>query len=125
MSIDVNNLDISVASILRDYGDVIYKATEEGLTAGEKVLIKNLKLLSPKLSGDYAKSWKGKGKKYKMRRYVGNTKVINTKKRGEIPLSNILEYSTKSPHQGLIKHIYESSINEMAEAIVAEIKKEA
>jgi len=124
MSIDVDNLDISVASILQGYGDVIYKATEEGLTAAEKILIKNLKALSPKLSGEYAKSWKGKGKKYKMRRYVGNTKMVQTKK-GEIPLSTILEYSTKSPHQGLIKHIYESSINEMAEAIVAEIKKEA
>ena len=122
--IDVNNLEVAIADILREYGDVVYKATEEGLTAAEKVLIKNLKANSPKDKGEYAKSWKGKGKKYKLRRYVGNTKTVKNKS-GEIPLSNILEYATKSPHQGLIKRTYESSINQMAAAVVAEIKKEA
>ena len=126
--VDVNNLEVAIADILRDYGDVVYQATEEGLTAAEKVLIKNLKADSPKSAGkdggEYAKSWKGKGKKYKLRRYVGNTKMVPGKS-GEIPLSNILEYAEKSPHQGLIKRTYESSINQMAAAVVAEIKKEA
>ena len=124
--IDVNNLEAAIADILREYGDVVYKATEEGLTAAEKVLINNLKASSPKSpgGGKYAKSWKGKGKKYKLRRYVGNTKTVKNKS-GEIPLSNILEYSAKSPHQGKIKRTYESSINQMAAAVVAEIKKEA
>ena len=124
MKVDVNNLEVAIADILRDYGDVVYKATEEGLTAAEKVLINNLKANSPKDKGKYAKSWKGKGKKYKLHRYVGNTKTVPGKS-GEIPLSNILEYATKSPHQGLIKRTYESSINQMAAAVVAEIKKEA
>jgi len=122
--VDVNNLQVAIGDILRDYGDVVYKATEEGLTAAEKVLINNLKANSPKDKGKYAKSWKGKGKKYKLHRYVGNTKTVPGKS-GEIPLSNILEYATKSPHQGLIKRTYESSINQMAAAVVAEIKKEA
>jgi hypothetical protein len=122
--VDVNNLEVAIADILREYGDVVYQATEEGLTAAEKVLINNLKANSPKDKGEYAKSWKGKGKKYKLRRYVGNTKTVKNKS-GEIPLSNILEYATKSPHQGLIKRIYESSIDQMAAAVVAEIKKEA
>ena len=121
--IDVNNLEVAIADILREYGDVVYQATEEGLTAAEKVLINNLKASSPKDKGEYAKSWKGKGKKYKLRRYVGNTKMVPGKS-GEIPLSNILEYSSKSPHQGKIKQTYEESINEMAAAVVAEIKKE-
>lgn len=123
--VDINNLDEAIADILREYGDVVYQATEEGLTAAEKVLINNLKASSPKSPGGgrYAKSWKGKGKKYKLRRYVGNTKTVQGKS-GEIPLSNILEYSSKSPHQGLIKRTYEESINEMAAAMVAEIKKE-
>lgn len=125
MKVDVNNLEIAIADILRDYGDVVYQATEEGLTAAEKVLIKNLKADSPKSpgGGEYAKSWKGKGKKYKLHRYVGNTKTVPGKS-GEIPLSNILEYATKSPHQGQIKRTYESSIDQMAAAVVAEIKKE-
>lgn len=123
--VDINNLEIAIADILRDYGDVVYKATEEGLTAAEKVLINNLKANSPKSpgGGEYAKSWKSKGKKYKLKRYVGNTKTVKGKS-GEIPLSNILEYSQKSPHQGKIKQIYNSSINQMAAAVVAEIKKE-
>lgn len=45
------------------------------------------------------------------------------RKKKEIALSNILEYGTKSKHQGLIKRTYESSINKMANAIVNEIKK--
>lgn len=121
--IDVNNLEIAIADILREYGDLVYQATEEGLTAAEKVLINNLKANSPKDKGEYAKSWKGKGKKYKLHRYVGNTKTVPGKS-GEIPLSNILEYSSKSKHQGLIKKTYDLSINEMATAVVAEIKKE-
>ncbi len=126
--VDINNLEEAIADILWEYGDVVHKATEEGLTAAEKVLIKNLKAESPKSpgksGGEYAKSWKSKGKKYKLQRYVGNTKTVKNKS-GEIPLSNILEYSTKSPHQGQIKRTYESSINQMAAAVVAEIKKEA
>jgi hypothetical protein len=121
--IDVNNLEIAIADILRDYGDVVYQATEEGLTAAEKVLIKNLKANSPKDKGEYAKSWKGKGKKYKLQRYVGNTKTVEGKSSDSIPLSNILEYSSKSPHQGLVKRVYDSSIDEMANAIVSTIKQ--
>lgn len=121
-NIDINNLEVAVAEILKDYGDVVYKATTEGLDIAEKVLIKNLKESSPKGTGDYAKSWKSKGKKYKLKRYVGNTKMVKGKE-GEIPLSNILEYSSKSKHQGLIKRTYEKSIEEMANAIVNEIKK--
>ena len=123
-SIDVDNLEIAIGDLLAEYGDVVYKATEEGLTKAEKILINNLKKSSPNLSGVYKKSWKGKGKKYKLKRFVGNTKKVKSKS-GEIPLSNILEYSSKSSHQGLIKRTYESSIDEMANAIVSEIKREA
>lgn len=123
-SVDINNLNVAVAELLEEYGDVVYQATEAGLTAAEKVLIRNLKAASPKgKAKDYHKSWKGKGKKYKLRRYVGNTKMVQGAS-GEIPLSNILEYSSKSPHQGKIKRTYEQSISEMAAAVVAEIKKE-
>lgn len=124
-SVDIDNLEVAIANILKGYGDVIYKATEQGLSAGENVLITNLKASSPAgITKEYAKSWKGKGKKYKMKRYVGNTKSVKSKKNETIPLSNILEYSTKSKHQGLIKRTYESSIGEIADAIVSEIKKE-
>lgn len=123
--VSIDNLEVAIAEILEQYGDVIFKATEEALTSGEKVLINNLKSTSPKSpgGGEYAKSWKSKGKKYKLKRYVGNTKTVKGKS-GDIPLSNILEYSTKSPHKGLIKRTYESSLSQIAQAIVSEIKKE-
>ena len=124
-TIDINNLEVAIADILREYGDVVYEATEEGLNAAEKLLISNLKAASPKgETGEYQKSWKSKGKKYKLKRYVGNTKMVKGKS-GEIPLSNILEYSSKSRHQGFIRRTYEASINEMAAAVVAEIKRQA
>lgn len=123
--IDIDNLEVSIGAILKEYGDVIYKATEEGLTKAEKILINNLKKSSPKgITKVYWKSWKGKGKKYKLKRYVGNTKTVKGKS-GEIPLSNILEYSSKSKHQGLIKRTYEASVDEMANAIVNDIKGRA
>lgn len=121
--VNIDNLSIEIEKILRNYGDLVFQATEKGLTAGEKVLIRNLKRESPKDSGEYAKSWKGKGRKYKLKRYVGNTKMVKGKKR-EIPLSNILEYSTKSKYYGLIKTTYLESTEEIAQAIIDEIKKE-
>lgn len=132
-SIDINNLEVAISDILKEYGDVVFKATDEALGAGEKVLIKNLKSASPSDSGEYKKSWRGTGGKYKLKRYVGNTKTITERikykiktqrvKHKETPLSNILEYSPQSPHQGLIKRTYQSSVNEIASAIVNEIKK--
>jgi len=119
-NIDIDDFQNEVKKLLLEYGDVVYIATEDGLTAAEKVLIKNLKENSPG-TGDFKKSWKSKGKKYKLRRYVGNTKMVEGKE-GKIPLSNILEYS-ETRGKPFIKKTFTNSINEMAAAVVAEIKK--
>ena len=124
MAIDIDNLEVAISEIMEEYGEVVFKATEKGIKAGEKVLINNLKAKSPKDSGGYKKAWKGKRKKYKLKRYVGNTKTVKGKK-GEIPLSNILEYSSNSKHKGLIKKTYNESVNDIARAIIDELKKEA
>lgn len=121
-SIDINNLEVEIRKIMEEYGDVVFKATDEALGAGEKVLIRNLKTASPKKTGAFAKGWKGKGKKYKLKRYVGNSTMVKSKGE-EIPLSNILEYSTKHG-KPFIKATYESSVGEIAQAIFNEIKKE-
>jgi hypothetical protein len=121
-AININSLETAIESILKDYSDVVFKATDESMSAGEKVLIKNLKSASPSATGEYKKSWRGTGKKYKLKRYVGNSKLVQTDG-GEMPLSNILEYAEKSKYKGLIKRTYESSANEIASAIVNEIKK--
>lgn len=122
-SVKVGGLDEAIASILAEYGDIVYQATEEGLAAAEKVLIRNLKSASPKKTGDFAKSWKGTGKKYKLLRFVGNTKTVEGRRAGKIALANIFEYST-TRGKPFIKETHERSIKEMAAAVVAEIKKE-
>lgn len=121
MNINIDDLAVSIEELLDDYSDEIYFATEEGLEAAEKILIKNLKEASPKDTGEFAKSWKGKGKKYKLRRYVGNTKMVDGKK-GPIPLSNILEYSTVRG-KPFIRKTYEKSIPEMRDAIIKSIER--
>lgn len=123
--ISVNDLQEAIMEKLREYGDVIYQATEEGLNAAENTLIEVLSEASPKDTGKFAQKWRGKGKKYKLRRYVGNTTTVKGAKSDTIPLSNILEYSEKSPHQGFIKKTFDENINKIAAAVVAEIKKEA
>lgn len=133
MKTNIEDLEVSIAKLLSDFGDLVYQATEDGLTVAEKILIDNLKAASPRSTKSgkkqkgfkhFADSWKSKGKKYKLRRYVGNTKIVTGGKRREMPLSNILEYGEKSPHKGFIKQTYYNSIDEMAAAVVAEIKKE-
>lgn len=119
--INIDDLEIAIEDILDDYSDDIYFLTEEGLNEAEKVLIDNLKAASPRASGDFAKAWKGKGKKYKLRRYVGNTKMVQGKK-GPIPLSNILEYSTIHG-KPFIRRTYEQSIPAMREAIIKNIER--
>ena len=122
MSINIDDLAISIEELLDNYSDDIYFATNEGLDEAEKVLIKNLRNASPiGKTGDFSKSWKGKGKKYKLRRYVGNTKMVEGKK-GSIPLSNILEYS-KIRGKPFIKDTYEKSIPEMRDAIIKSIER--
>ena len=116
-------LAVSIGDILRDFEDDVYNATEEGLTRAEKILINNLKADSPEgPSKKYRRAWKSKGKKYKMRRYVGNTKTVQGKS-GEIPLANILEYGSESPHKGRIKKTYEESLNQMVDAVKKEIEE--
>jgi hypothetical protein len=117
-------LEDAISDILEDYGDVVYNMTEEGLTKAEKILIKNLKDAtpgSPPHKRNFAKNWKGKGKKYKLRRFVGNTTVVPGKS-GDIALANIFEYST-TRGKPFIKATFEKSVPEMAQVIVDEIKK--
>jgi hypothetical protein len=124
-SIKPEGLQEAIADMLREYGDIVYNATDEGLEASQKVLIEKLKSASSQgATKRFRSSWKGK--KYSRRglsRYVHNTKMVKGAK-GDIPLSNILEYSEKSPHRGFVKRTFDSSINEMAAAAVAIIKKE-
>ena len=122
--VTVEGLGNAIADMMNEYSDAVYLATEEGLDDAEKVLLNNLRQYSPKDSGKYAAGWQGRGKKYKLRRYVGNvTEVPSKKGRKPIPLSNVLEYADRSPYRGHIKRIYAMSMKGMIEAAVDEIRK--
>lgn len=126
-----SDLQSAVEKMLKDYGDKVYVATDEGLAAAEKVLIENLKAATPVM--DPAKApkgykdkklrngWVSTGKKYRLLRFVGNKIAVKYKGR-ESPLSSILEYSEKHGHP-FIKKTFEDSVSEMASAVVATIKK--
>lgn len=133
VKIEPSDLQSVVESMLRDYGDKVYVATDEGLTAAEKVLIESLKAATPVM--DPAKApkgykdkklrngWVSTGKKYRLMRFVGNKVAIQYKGK-DSPLSSILEYSEKHGHP-FIKKTFDESVNEMAQAVVNTIKKEA
>lgn len=121
-----SDLQSAIEDILREYGDVVYQATEEGLDAAEETLVACMKEASPIISGEFAKAWKGSGRKYKLSRYAYNPAMVKSKgkRRGRtIPLSNVLEYSTVRGHP-FIKKTFDANVNRIAEACVAAIKKE-
>lgn len=124
------HLQEDVEKILEEYIGEAEEAAEDGMDAAEKVLIKRLKAASPKgITKQYAKSWQGSGAKEKLYRAVGNTKSVKgaKKKRGrkrgtELPLSDILEYSTVRGHP-FIRRTFEASVDEMVNAMTEAMKR--
>ncbi len=120
MRVAVEQLEAALGEILADYGDYVVELTGQALDAGAKVLVRELKAASPRRTGQFARSWRVK-KKYKLRRYVGNTKTVPGP-RGQVPLSNLLEYGQRHGHP-FIRRTYQSSSAAVARAMVEEIKK--
>ncbi len=120
--IELKNLGKKISEIVEEYGDEVYEAVEDGLDSAEKELLNNLKSKSPEDTGDYKKRWRSKGRKYKLKRYVHNTKTVKNADGDSIPLSNILEYSEASKHQGLIRKTFEESESEMINAFEETLK---
>jgi hypothetical protein len=121
--VKVDDLHDVVAEMLREYGDEVYLATEDGLDAATKIAFDALKNATPVDSREFKKGWK-KSKKYKLKRFIGNKRVVYGKDGEEISLANIFEYSTIRGNP-FIRETFSKNINRMATAIVAEIKKEA
>jgi hypothetical protein len=116
---DIDLLSAEIKKILGDYGDTVFELSEDGLDEAEEILINELEQNSPTgVTNKYKKGWKSK--KYKGRRFVGNTTTVKGKK-GDIPLSNILEFSTTkgNPH---IQKSFENVANKMANAITNKLK---
>ena len=123
----MNDATVSLASFekellktLKEYGDHVFIASDEALDAAAKVMKQALIDATPRRRPETYKKWKIK--KYKGERYIGNDEVAPSK-RGDIPLTNVLEYSPVRGHP-FIRETYERSINAAVNAAVNKLKKE-
>lgn len=124
-SVPTDSLEMAIAEILEEYGDVIYEATEEGLTKAAYEMSAALKEATPKGETKlFSKKWKVEGiGKYKLKRFIGNEHTVKGKA-APISLANIFEYST-TRGKPFVKETFEKNASKIARIIVDEIKKEA
>lgn len=126
--LSLEKLPAALEEILTDFQHAEFETRQEALQAGAEVFKSSVESATPRDTGEMARSWKIKTK-YKDRRYVGNTRVATgavrrkTKdgSKGEaregVPLSNVLEYSEKSPHYGFIRRCFDSTEPQIFAAI--------
>lgn len=126
--IALSELPSALSEILTEYQSANFETRQEALQAGAEVFKSSVESVTPRDTGEMARSWQIKDK-YKDRRYVGNTRVatgkVRRKKRngqkGEaregVPLSNVLEYGEKSPHNGFIRRCFDSTEPQIFAAI--------
>lgn len=140
MAVELTTLD-KLADVLEDmlleYTQIEYEIRQRAIDLGAAEMVRALEADSPQgATHEYSKSWKVKDKKYTNHRYVGNTKtakgVVHRKgkdgKQGDaregVPLSNVLEYAENSPHQGRIRHCFESNKDRIFQAMKNYIKNQ-
>ena len=79
------NLTDTIGKILVEYGDEASEAVKKSVLEVGKEAVKKLKATSPKLTGDYRKSWKGAT-------YEGRFRTtIQLYSEDEYPLTHLLE----------------------------------
>lgn len=98
-----------LADILGEYTEAIDKAIAAGADEAASIFIRHASACSPKgLTGEYKRSWTTNDSKGRYKRYVGNSKKVKGKNGSEIPLINILEYSTVRGNKHVKKAMEES-----------------
>lgn len=118
-TVSINDLAAAIQKELDAYGKAVVTSSEEALDAGAKVIQDALKEASPRRRPVLYKTWKIQ--KYKGQRFIGATATVPGRG-GEIPLTNILEYSTTHGHP-FIAATYESAIPAATEAYINTLKK--
>ena len=96
----------------KDINSAIEKASDE--------LINQLKLNSPRKTGNYSENWTKSS--YDKKVFIGNITNVNGKNKKQIPLINILEYSQKhgKPH---VQKIFENNLSKLENIIITELEK--
>lgn len=112
------NLYDELKPILDEYSNEIWELKEQALDKASDYMVEQLALASPEDTGTLKKGW-SRTHKYKGVRYIGNSAVTRTvNKYGyHIPLTNILEYSSKG------KPFIRKTFEENKEQIVNIIKE--
>lgn len=96
----------------KDINSAIEKASDE--------LINQLKINSPRKTGNYSENWTKSS--YNQKVFIGNTTNVNGRNKKQIPLINILEYSQThgKPH---VQKIFESNLSKLENIIISELEK--
>lgn len=125
------NLKEDLAKILDDYSHKVKDGIALGVQGAAEIFIRHAQQNSPpddRAGKEYYKCWAIKPLKHaKYVRYVGNTKLVKghyADGKPNVPLINILEFSTVHGHPH-VKKIIESSQAEVFDCITNEIIKGA
>lgn len=125
---ELNKLPDYLQNLFDEFSHSSFELRNEAVQAGAEAFKTILENNSPKNTGEYAKNWVIK-ERIPNRRYIGNKTVahgaIHRKgkngKKGEaktgVPLSNVLEYSEKSPYRGMIRSLFDSNESKIFEVI--------
>lgn len=114
--IPLDALSDALSQILTDFQHASFEVRQDAVQAGAEVFKSSVEAATPHDTGDMARSWEIKTK-YKDRRYVGNSKTVSGGGKNNIPLSNVLEYGEKSPHNGFIRRCFDGAEAQIFDAI--------
>ncbi len=132
-NVELKDIPDALDELLTDFLHSTFDTRQKAVQAGAEVFVDAVAAATPKDTGEMAQSWQIKTK-YPDHRYVGNTRVakgaVHRKTKGGgkgearegVPLSNVLEYSEKSPHYGFIRQCFDNTEPQIYAAIKNTIK---
>lgn len=111
------NLYEELKPILEEYSQEVWELKEQALDKASDYMVEKLEDASPVKTGELKKNWV-RTDKYKNARYIGNTTAAGKNEYGyDIPLTNILEFSSKG--NPFIRKTFEAN----KEAIIKIVKE--
>ena len=129
----LDKLPQAIDGLLTEFLHSSFDQRQDALQAGAEFFRDAVAAETPKDTGEMAQSWQIKTK-YKDLRYVGNSRtakgVVHRQTKGGgkgearegVPLSNVLEYSDKSPHNGFIRRCFDSNEAQIYQTIKNNLK---
>lgn len=107
------NLYEELKDILDEFSNELKEKKEIALDKASDFLVQRLEQASPVKTGEFKKSWT-RTEKYQGVRYIGNTKSVKN-----IPLANLIEFSSKG--KPFIRKTFERNREEIVNIIKGEL----